>query len=67
MVAKAFERNHAHLPTRANGNALYHEVTMLERQTGLSDERQAELLLGLAERYRAKRAPNHPATETHSE
>ena len=61
MVAKAFERNHAHLPKRANGNALYHEVIVLERQDGLSDTRQAELLLDLAERYCAKRAPNQLA------
>ena len=61
MVAKAFERNYAHLPKRANGNALYHEVIVLERQDGLSDKRQAELLLDLAERYCAKRAPNQLA------
>lgn len=61
MVAKAFERNHEHLPKRANGNALYHEVIVLERQDGLSDRRQAELLLNLAERYCAKRAPNQLA------
>ena len=36
MVAKAFEHNHAHLPKRVNGNALYHEVIVLERQSGVN-------------------------------
>lgn len=61
MVVKAFERNYRFLPKRANGNALYHEVIVLERDTGLSDQRQAELLLKLAERYCATRAPHQLA------
>ncbi len=61
MVAKAFERNYRHLPKRANGNALYHEVIVLERDMDVSDTRQAEVLLKLAERYCATRAPHQLA------
>jgi len=60
-VAEAFERNHAHLPARRRGNALYHEIIVLPAQPGLSDARQRQILTSLAERYCDLRAPDNLA------
>lgn len=57
-VARAFERNHAHLPARRGGNALYHEVIVLPSQPGLSPTRQTAILRDLAEHYCELRAPD---------
>ena len=60
-VAEAFERNHAHLPARRRGNALYHEIIVLPAQPGLSEARQRQLLNALADRYCELRAPDNLA------
>lgn len=60
-VAEAFERNHAHLPTRRRGNALYHEIIVLPAQPGLTEARQRQILTVLAERYCDLRAPDNLA------
>ncbi len=60
-VAEAFEKNHALLPKRRNGNALYHEVIVLPPQPGLSRARQAAILHDLAQRYCELRAPDNLA------
>lgn len=60
-VAAAFEANHALLPKRKNGNALYHEVIVLPPQPGLTRARQAAILKELAERYCELRAPDNLA------
>lgn len=60
-IAHAFERNYVHLPTRKNGNALYHEVIVLPPQPGLSKAQQDTILRELAERYCTLRAPDNLA------
>lgn len=60
-VARAFEANHALLPKRRNGNALYHEVIVLPPQPGLSHAKQAAILRQLAERYCELRASGNLA------
>lgn len=55
---KAFEANYQYLPKRRNGNALYHEIIVLEQEAGVAQSRQAEILLDLAERYCAQRCPD---------
>ena len=60
-VAQAFEANHALLPKRKNGNALYHEVIVLPPQPGLSRAKQAAILKQLAERYCELRASGNLA------
>lgn len=61
QVAQAFEANHALLPKRKNGNALYHEVIVLPPQVGLSRAQQAQILQTLADRYCELRAPDNLA------
>lgn len=56
VVAHQFQENWGHLPERANGNALYHEVIVLERQDGLDRARLNAALLDIAERYCRARA-----------
>lgn len=57
----AFEENYRFLPRRKNGNALYHEVIVLEQEESVAPTRQAEILLALAERYCEMRAPGQLA------
>lgn len=57
-VEREFLANHDYLARRANGNALYHEIIVLDRETGLSAERENRILLDLAARYGELRAPD---------
>ncbi len=61
LVADQFHRNYRYLPKRRNGNALFHEVIVLENQGHLSKPQQAEILTDLAERYCSSRAPDQLA------
>ncbi len=61
VVAGQFLDNYRHLPKRRNGNALYHEVIVLEAQPHLDRVRLNAALIGLAERYCARRAPGQLA------
>lgn len=60
-VAAEFTRNHSHLPKRKRGNALYHELIVLERTDGVGEKRLTRILGDLAERYLQARAPDHLA------
>jgi len=60
-IEAEFLSNHSHLPKRKNGNALFHEVLVLEQNPNLSKSRQAEILKTLANEYLAKRAPDQLA------
>ena len=53
--------NYRYLPKRANGNALYHEVIVLEKQDHLPGEQIDKALHDLAERYCELRAPHQLA------
>lgn len=60
-VSGQFMDNYRYLPKRKNGNALYHEVLVLEPQEHL-DQIQIEMVLSdLAEEYCRKRAPHQLA------
>ena len=61
LVAKQFQENHQFLPERKNGNALYHEVIVLEYQPYLSKKQLSKILVQLADRYCERRAPNQLA------
>ncbi len=61
MVAGQFLDNYRHLPKRKNGNALYHEVIVLEAQPHLDRVKLNAALTDLAERYCARRAPGQLA------
>ena len=61
VVAGQFLDNFRHLPKRKNGNALYHEVIVLEGQPSLSKAELNRILCDLAERYCSQRAPNQLA------
>lgn len=60
-VVAAFEENHACLPKRANGNALFHEIIALEPNLDIAVKEQKKALVKIAERYLALRAPNQLA------
>lgn len=60
-VAGQFLDNYRYLPARKNGNALYHEVIVLEQQDHLSKNQIELALIDLAETYCAKRAPHQLA------
>ncbi|WP_459873885.1 relaxase/mobilization nuclease domain-containing protein, partial [Endothiovibrio diazotrophicus] len=60
-VVAEFAENHALLPRRANGNALFHEILALPPDAGISTKRQVEALRHLATRYLARRAPQQLA------
>ena len=55
-IVQAFEENHAELPTRANGNALYHEILALPPNTDLPKRQQIEALKKIAALYLDRRA-----------
>ncbi len=56
-IIGAFTENHASLPKRANGNALYHEIISLEPNIEISKKGQIAALQTIAERYLERRAP----------
>jgi MobA/VirD2-like, nuclease domain len=60
-VARQFEANFRYLPQRKNGNALYHEVIVLEAQPHLPRARVEQALHDLAEAYCSTRAPHQLA------
>ncbi|WP_306046585.1 relaxase/mobilization nuclease domain-containing protein [Nioella sp. MMSF_3534] len=60
-VVGQFLDNYRHLPVRKGGNALYHEVVVLEPQPHLSTSEIEAALHDLAERYCEKRAPHQLA------
>jgi len=57
-VEQEFDHNATFLPKRANGNFLYHEVIALEKDQSVGAEKQAQILLDLAQQYARRRAPN---------
>lgn len=57
-IAREFDRNHSYLPTRKNGNALYHEVLVFESIDHVSKAHQTEMLIDIADRYLTLRAPD---------
>ena len=57
-VSGLFLDNYRHLPPRKNGNALYHEIIVLEPQPHLPKDRQMQILQALAHEYCEKRAPH---------
>lgn len=61
IAARCFQGNYRHLPKRKNGNALYHEVIVLEPQPNLDALHIEEALHDLAEQYCALRAPEQLA------
>ena len=60
-VVRQFAENHALLPRRANGNALFHEILALPPDSEISTTRQVEALRHLAARYLEQRAPHQLA------
>lgn len=60
IVGQFFD-NYRYLPERKGGNALYHEVIVLEPQPHLAPERVEAALHDLAERYCERRAPHQLA------
>jgi len=61
VVAGQFLDNYRYLPKRKNGNALYHEVIVLEPQAHLSKTEVTAALHELAEQYCEVRAPHQLA------
>lgn len=60
-VEDQFIDNFRYLPKRKNGNALYHEVIVLEPQPRLSPSDQQSALIALAQKYLEQRASGHLA------
>lgn len=60
-VAGQFLDNYRYLPERKNGNALYHEVIVLEPQAHLPQDQVEAALCDLAEQYCQRRAPHQLA------
>lgn len=60
-IVQAFTQNHALLPVRANGNALYHEIIALPPNAEVPRTRQIAALRELAARYLQARAPQQLA------
>ena len=57
QVIADFEENYTFLPSRKNGNALFHEIISLEPNDAVSFVEQARALRLIAERYLELRAP----------
>lgn len=55
-VLKQFERNYKLLPTRKNGNSMYHEILSLPAHKDITSKRQKEILYNIANRYLELRA-----------
>lgn len=60
-IVAAFEENHACLPRRVNGTALFHEIIALEPGLNIAVKEQAAALVRIAERYLNLRAPTQQA------
>ncbi len=60
-IIQEFTKNHALLPHRANGNALYHEIIALPPNMEIAVKEQAAALGAIATRYLEKRAPSQLA------
>ncbi|SNZ20093.1 relaxase/mobilization nuclease domain-containing protein [Cohaesibacter gelatinilyticus] len=58
-VEAQFQENYRKLPSRQNGNALYHEILALEPQPHLSSQQVSERLRNIAQVYCDARAPGH--------
>ena len=58
QITQEFTINYELLPTRINGNALYHEIIALEPNTDVPVKKQAEALQNIAQRYLEHRAPD---------
>jgi len=61
VIIREFTENHALLPQRANGNALYHEIIALEPNTDVPKREQIAALRKIAARYLDRRAPQQLA------
>lgn len=57
-VEQEFLHNFQYLPQRSNGNAMYHEILVLTQNTGVSTEKEDQVLRELADLYCQLRAPN---------
>ncbi|WP_121097393.1 relaxase/mobilization nuclease domain-containing protein [Roseinatronobacter ekhonensis] len=60
-VVDQFSENYRYLPARKGGNALYHEVIVLEPQQHLPGSEVEAMLHQLAEEYCSRRAPHQLA------
>lgn len=60
-IISEFYANNNYLPKRKNGNALYHEVIVLDRQESILKQQQGDMLLDIAEYYLNQRAPHQLA------
>jgi len=60
-IIAEFTSNHALLPKRANGNALFHEIIALEPNIDLPVKTQIKALRKIAVRYLERRAPQQLA------
>ena len=60
-IIQQFSENHALLPNRANGNAMFHEIIALEPNAKLSLKQQVAALRIIAARYLERRAQNQLA------
>lgn len=60
-IIAEFTDNHALLPQRANGNALYHEIIALEPNAEIPVKQQIAALRKIAARYLDRRAPSQLA------
>jgi hypothetical protein len=60
-IIAEFTDNHALLPRRANGNALYHEIIALEPNENVPKAQQIATLRKIAARYLDERAPRQLA------
>jgi len=60
-IVQEFADNHALLPGRVNGNALYHEIIALEPNADLPKRQQIAALRKIATRYLDRRAPQQLA------
>lgn len=56
-ILQEFELMGAQLPTRKNGNMLYHEILSLQRQDGVDLEQQKQALYTMVQQYLQERAP----------
>lgn len=59
QIEQEFTHNFQYLPQRENGNALYHEIIVLDQNTGVNTKREDQVLLHLADQYCQQRAPNN--------
>jgi len=60
-IIREFTDNHALLPSRVNGNAMYHDILALEPNTDVPKREQITALRKIAARYLDRRAPQQLA------